>query len=279
MSEIKQLKTRDHDQVKSYLYKHFWSCIEIIKAFEKCGIKQDFVNKDAGIYYGYFYEDALEGLLVFTNNKKVLFHYSHEDFLKKVDVLKAIRHHRPEYLTGVTAQVKSIWKMFERTVKRYNYKESSYMIFEASVEATKPALHEIRPAVLRDANYHMPFFLNVEKHFGRKHMTTNQLKDRIQKRLNTQEYLVAETEGHLIGQGFVEEKIHAFWQIGGVYTSPAYRGQGLGRSMMSALITTIKDQGCVPILAVLKDNSPAINLYKIMGFNTVIDYSILELEF
>lgn len=279
MSEIKVLTNKEHEEVRKYLYDHFWPCIEIIKVFEKCGLKQDFINKDGGYYYGYYYEGHLEGILVFTNNKKMLCHYTNDDILKKVDVLKAIKYHKPEYLTGITEQVKNLWKMFERTVKRYNYKESCYMMVDKVLVDNEALDHKIRPAVLEDAKIHINFFLNVEKNFNRKHMTINQIKDRINDRLNTKEYLLAEDEGRLIAQGFIEEKIHAFWQIGGVYTAAKYRHKGLGKSVVLSLIKTIEEEGCVPILAVLKDNETAINLYKKIGFNTVIDYSILEIEF
>ena len=279
MSEIKVLTNKEHEEVRKYLYDHFWPCIEIIKVFEKCGLKQDFINKDGGYYYGYYYEGHLEGILVFTNNKKMLCHYTNDDILKKVDVLKAIKYHKPEYLTGITEQVKNLWKMFERTVKRYNYKESCYMMVDKVLVDNEASDHKIRPAVLEDAKIHINFFLNVEKNFNRKHMTINQIKDRINDRLNTKEYLLAEDEGRLIAQGFIEEKIHAFWQIGGVYTAAKYRHKGLGKSVVLSLIKTIEEEGCVPILAVLKDNEAAINLYKKIGFNTVIDYSILEIEF
>jgi len=279
LSEIKQLGQADHQEVKTYLYQQFWPCIDIIKVFEKTGLRQDFINKDAGVYYGYYYEGNLEGLVVFTNNKKMMVHYRHPSILKKVDVLKAIKKHKPEYATGPVDQLKSIWKMFERTLKRYNYKETYYMLYEDQDLKTITSDLCIRPAILEDAKYHMNFFLNVERQFDRKHMTINQIKDRINDRLGSREYLLIQDGDYLVGQGFVEEKIHAFWQIGGVYTSPKYRGQGLGRLLVSELIQTIQNQGCVPVLAVLKDNLPAYNLYKSMGFVAVMDFGILELEF
>jgi predicted GNAT family acetyltransferase len=279
LSEIKLLKTNDTDIVRHYLYKNFWSCIEIIKTFEKSGLRQDLMNKDAGVYYGYFYENILSGLLVFTNNKKMMVHYMNEDILKKVDLLKAIRYHKPEYFTGVSVQSKNIWKVFERTIKRYNYKESQYMVCDRKTFEEPTTSFKIRPAHLEDGQKNIGFFMHVEREFKRRHMTVNQLKDRIKRRHNTKEYLVAEVQGHVIGQGFIEEKIHGFWQIGGVYTSPLYRGLGVGESLMKTLMKVISENGCIPVLAVLKSNDSAIKLYNKIGFNAVVDYSIYEIEY
>ena len=237
------------------------------------------MNKDAGIYYGYFYDKVLSGLIVFTNNKKMMVHYMNEDILKKVDLLKAIRYHKPEYFTGVRLQAQEVWKVFERTIKRYNYKESQYMVCDINHFQDSNTSFIIRPAVPEDGQKNISFFMQVEREFKRRHMTVNQLKDRIKRRHNTKEYLVAEDKNHVIGQGFIEEKIHGFWQIGGVYTNPLYRGLGVGEGLMNALIIVISENGCIPILAVLKTNASAINLYEKIGFNAVVDYSIYEIEY
>ena len=279
MSEIKLLKTNDTDLVRHYLYKNFWSCIEIIKTFEKSGLRQDLMNKDAGVYYGYFYDKVLSGLIVFTNNKKMMVHYMNDDILKKVDLLKAIRFHKPEYFTGVSIQTQKIWKVFERTIKRYNYKESQYMVCDRNDFQDLETSFKIRPAHLEDGKKNLVFFMQVERDFKRHHMTINQLKDRIKTRHHTKEYLVAEENNHVIGQAFIEEKIHGFWQIGGVYTGPLYRGLGVGESLMNALMKVINENGCIPILAVLKNNGSAIKLYEKIGFNAVVDYSIYEIEY
>ena len=79
------------------------------------------MDKNSGDFYGYFEEGILEGLFLFTNNKRFLLHFINNNVSKKVDLLKAIKHYKPEYMSGVTENVSIIWKMFERTVKRYKY--------------------------------------------------------------------------------------------------------------------------------------------------------------
>jgi predicted GNAT family acetyltransferase len=279
LSEIKLLKTTDTEPVRNYLYKNFWSCIEIIKIFEKTGLKQDLMNKDAGVYYGYYYNDVLSGLIVFTNNKKMLAHYINDDLLKKVDLLKAIRFHKPEYFTAIDIQAQEIWKVFERTIKRYNYKESQYMVCDENSFEALMSPYNIRSAHLEDGQKNIGFFMQVEREFKRRHMSINQLKQRIKMRNKTREYLVVEDNHHIIAQGFVEEKIHGFWQIGGIYTSPLYRGKGVGELLVKTLMNVIAENACIPILAVLKNNEFAVKLYEKIGFNAVVAYSIYEIEY
>jgi predicted GNAT family acetyltransferase len=148
-------------------------------------------------------------------------------------------------------------------------------------------LHKLEPsnesyAVEADplkARTQMSFFVNVEKEFGRNHMTMNQLFKRIEDRKGNEEYLVCLEDDRYVAQGFVEDKLHAFWQIGGIYTLPSHRGKGLGRHIVTALCRTILEQGNLPILAVLKENQSAVSLYEKMGFEKSVDFSNIHIEF
>ena len=49
---------------------------------------------------------------------------------------------------------------------------------------------------------------------------------------------------------------------------PAYRGQGIGRSMLEAVIDRARQGGCCSVtLEVRADNEPAKHLYKSLGFS------------
>ncbi|MBN2797209.1 MAG: GNAT family N-acetyltransferase [Clostridia bacterium] len=278
MSQIIKLNEAHQAQVEKYFYSDFWGCIELIKCYEKAGLKYQIANKDSGVYYGYFEEKLLLGVFLFTNNKRCLLHFKSEQVTRKVDLLKAIKFHKPEYMSGPADMVALIWKMFERTVKRYNYKNSMYMVLNEKL-LDFSVDQQIVEATFNVAKASSNFLVAVEKHFGRNHMTINQIQKRIELKMGTGEYLFAQCDHQVVGQGFVEEKVKAFWQIGGVFVVPNKRGIGLARKLVCTLIQTIQSQGCIPILAVLKDNHSAVSLYESIGFVESIEFSIIEIEF
>ncbi|MBI9013548.1 MAG: GNAT family N-acetyltransferase [Clostridiales bacterium] len=282
MSLIKKLTQTDHEIVKSYIYQNFWGCIEIAKVFDKNGLKNKLSDKNSGDFLGFFTdENNLEGIFVFTNNKRFLLHVKNNDVTKKVDLLKAIKYYKPEYMSGPSKHVEMVWQMFERTVKRYKYSNSMYMVLE-DYQTLLDEFKEnrsIREASKGDAKKQIKFFLELEKHFGRNHMTINQLQNRIVERIGLNEYLVIDDGIRIVAQGFVEDKIKAFSQIGGIYTTPKFRNNGFSRSIVEHLSYYTIQKGNIPILAVLKDNISAIKVYESLQFKAKVDFSIIELEF
>jgi len=69
------------------------------------------------------------------------------------------------------------------------------------------------------------------------------------------------------GKGF------GYNQIGGVYTIPEYRSQGISTCLMKTLLNDIHISGKKAVLYVKKENKPALALYKKIGFDIVDDYS------
>jgi len=72
--------------------------------------------------------------------------------------------------------------------------------------------------------------------------------------------LVSVAGTHLISPS---ERIGA---IGNVYTLPSFRGQGLARACTSAVCKELIAQGLTTVLNVGTDNTPAIELYRRLGF-------------
>ncbi|MCH4890385.1 GNAT family N-acetyltransferase [Acidaminobacter sp. JC074] len=277
MSSIVRLTGNDHEMVSKYIYHNFWGCIEIAKVFDKNGLRNVISDKNAGTFLGFMNDEGLlEGLFVFTNNKRFLLHFKNDDVTKKVDLLKAVKHFKPDFMSGPKGQVEKVWQMFERTVKRYKYSNSMYMVLDKHDLEETPL---VREASLMDAKKQIKFLLEIEKSFKRNHMTINQMQKRIEERVHTGEYLVVEDQERLVAQGFVEDKIQAFSQIGGIYTSSDYRKKGYAKMIVSALCAEILSKGNIPILAVMSDNASAISVYESLGFVRTIDFSIIEIEF
>jgi len=63
-------------------------------------------------------------------------------------------------------------------------------------------------------------------------------------------------------------------QIGGVYVDPEFRGLGIGRGVVGALLDDIGTSGRHATLFVKKSNDIARSLYRALGFSVIRDYRI-----
>jgi predicted GNAT family acetyltransferase len=78
-------------------------------------------------------------------------------------------------------------------------------------------------------------------------------------------YIGIRDHGKLIAMAGERMKPEGWSEISAVCTDPAYRSRGLARSLMQALIDSIRDCGQQPFLHVV-EGAPAIRLYEAMGF-------------
>jgi GNAT superfamily N-acetyltransferase len=79
-------------------------------------------------------------------------------------------------------------------------------------------------------------------------------------------YLGIRREGKLIAMA--GERLHppGWTEISAVCTDPAHRGQGLATSLVRALVLNIRTRGEQALLHASATNTPAIRLYRSMGF-------------
>ena len=91
-------------------------------------------------------------------------------------------------------------------------------------------------------------------------------------------YLGVRRGGELVAMAGQRLRLPGFVEISAVCTDSAYRGQGLARGLVQALVAGIQADGDVPILHALASNVGAIRLYESLGFVTrrALDGLILE---
>lgn len=81
--------------------------------------------------------------------------------------------------------------------------------------------------------------------------------------------LFAREDGRLLGMigAMVEDVPHVAWIIS-VYVSPPARGQGVGKALMSAILSELAQSGSIRTakLSVNIHQKPALNLYQRCGF-------------
>jgi hypothetical protein len=65
-----------------------------------------------------------------------------------------------------------------------------------------------------------------------------------------------------------------WWQLGGIYTLPEYRGMGFARQVVGRIIVEAEENSKGISLFVKKENRPAISLYRRLGFTITGEYRI-----
>ena len=86
--------------------------------------------------------------------------------------------------------------------------------------------------------------------------------------------LAAELDGRLTGKININAQSLNFFQIGGVYVLPEYRGLGIAKAMTAALIREFALIKSRYSLFVKKANAPALRVYESLGFKKNGDYRI-----
>lgn len=102
----------------------------------------------------------------------------------------------------------------------------------------------------------------------------NQTRQYLKESLHRQICVHGIFENIITSKGMTNVQGRTLDQIGGVYTLPEYRNQGLGKRTMIELLRLIHHQEKDASLFVKKYNIPAISLYTNIGFSRAGDFSI-----
>ena len=92
--------------------------------------------------------------------------------------------------------------------------------------------------------------------------------------LSSEQILVAELAGQLVGKINTSAKSFSRYQIGGVYVRPDCRGMGIGIGMTGFFCESLLAQGKGLTLFVKKRNAAAVKVYRKAGFGVLADYRI-----
>jgi len=92
--------------------------------------------------------------------------------------------------------------------------------------------------------------------------------------LSTEQVLVAELNGLLVGKINTSAESFTRYQIGGVYVRPDCRGLGIGLKMTEVFSESLLARGKGLTLFVKKRNAAAVKVYRKAGFRVLADYRI-----
>lgn len=96
------------------------------------------------------------------------------------------------------------------------------------------------------------------------------------------EVLLAEEDGRAVGFALFFQNYSTFLAKPGIYledlfVEPAYRGRGLGKTLLSAVARLAVERGCGRFeWAVLDWNEPAIGFYRSLGARPLADWTVMR---
>lgn len=269
MLEFRQLLPPDGLQAAAFLNRFPEETLELTGRLEKYGLVNTHLHKKEGDWFGSFDEGNLTGVFQFSNHRSFLCHYTDDEILKKVILLKTMRHYSPRNLSGARQCMEPVYQMISRSVKDVRYSECWQMIAgETSGAIRKPVGEDLSFIDARqyDLNHAFDFLIEAEVAFGRKPRMNSDMKLRIMDREEQETYLFLSSKGRVVAQGMIEYHTSRYAQISAVYTAKELRGKGYGTILMQELMERIRAAGLLPALIVEKRNTPALTLYETLGF-------------
>jgi GNAT superfamily N-acetyltransferase len=89
-------------------------------------------------------------------------------------------------------------------------------------------------------------------------------------------FIILSMDNKLMAQACIQTVTINTNQVGAVYTLEEERGKGYGKAVVSELCERIAGRGKLPTLIVNKQNTPALNVYKALGFEQREEYLIIR---
>ncbi len=270
-----KLEKSDIELIEAYLNSYFEETIYFQKSLEQFRKGNPVTN-----FYGYLQNGELIGLFQFTNKNSLIVHYSDSVVLGNLNLLKAIKHHRPKYIKGERDVVEGIYRVICRTLESFHEDDSLLMGYaDTSMKYQAQIPYAWINAASEDVFQELKFFINVENQFGRNVKSINDISKNLREMLTQQKYYLVKGDSGLIGQGLIEEETEEIGIIGGIYVEPAYRQHGIGAAISIKLTEQLLERGKGAFLFVMTNNSNAISLYEKIGYKILMPYRILTVRY
>lgn len=270
-----KLEKSDIQQIEAYLENNFDETLYFQKIFEE--LKQGILQ---GTFYGYMQQGDLLGLFYFSNKNSLTVHYSDSVVLGNLNLLKAIKHHKPKYIKGEVSVIEGIYRVICRTLDSIHEDDSVLMVYDDNRTIGEVEIpFEWISAASGDVFQELKFFINVENQFGRNVKSINDISKDLREMLKLKKYYLVRSSQGLIGQGLIEEETEKLGIIGGIYVDPSYRKQGIGEAISLKLTRQLLEKDKKPYLFVMSNNKNAIHLYEKIGYKLSTPYRILTVRY
>lgn len=237
-----------------------------------------------GFFYGYLESDMhLQGIFYFSNKSVMALHCTNEKILGNLQLLKAIKHHKPKFIKSLPRMIDGIYKLVCRSVIATIESKSTLMVYDQGllpISVIEPyecitGKHDIVDELLSD----LRFFIDVETHFGRQVKAINDIVKEFKSLIAQKNYMLIVTGKEIVAQGLIEDETDNMGILAGIYVAPKYRHKGLGEMLSCTLTNELISRGKKPYLFVMNNNINARRLYEKTGYKAIEQYSMLTVTY
>lgn len=97
-------------------------------------------------------------------------------------------------------------------------------------------------------------------------------------RITTLRTYLAQANGQALAAASTSAETRAAAMVGGVWTAPDWRGQGLSTAVVAALSRDLLGEGRVPYLFYRVDNAPAEHVYMRLGYRVIGGWTVVYFD-
>jgi predicted GNAT family acetyltransferase len=133
----------------------------------------------------------------------------------------------------------------------------------------------IRRAGIGDVGALTRLYLGAE---GFESMTAEQIARVMQGRVTLLRTYLAESDTDIVAAASTSAEARSAAMIGGVWTGPAHRNQGLSTAVVAALSHELLEEGCAPYLFYRVDNAPAARVYTRIGYRAIGRWTVVYFD-
>jgi GNAT superfamily N-acetyltransferase len=274
MSIIKLLEERDHDITIQFLERDHELNLIMIFDIQNYGIENNgYVFQ--GNYYGAFKAGTLSGVACHYNIGSMLLYTPEEQLIPELVGHIARMENTPRYLIARAdwAEI-ALRSLEEQGIRHARAEKQEYLVltkksfaprFGSAARFAKPG--DLATLIRLHRSFQMEYFGSLTE-------VEEELARMAETRMARSGIAVAECGGEIVAKAEILVRTPRMALIGGVYTKPPCRGQGLSFACMSLLCEKILESREKACLNVAGANVPAQHVYKGIGFRRICDYQM-----
>lgn len=271
---IRQLNEWDRPILFDYLQRNEEDTAFLLGNAGRYGIMNRGDILRCGDYFGYFEEGILKGVIAFYNMGTCAPHYESSGAVPYFVQLMIVG--RYSMLIGRDRIIRPLYEATRHYKSLKKFEECSYCVnsnfkpfklegiefLDVTGDNSTDILSFVRKAYLRG--------FEVER-------TIEGTKQLLSQKNEDEEFIILSKDNKLLAQACIQTATDSTSQIGAVYTLEEERGKGYGKAVVSELCERIRGKGKLPTLIVNKQNTPALDAYRALGFEHHDDYLIIRL--
>jgi len=277
--KISAYSHKDHEAVMAFLLKYERYAVNLLQEFLKGSIP----------FYLLKNNDELEGVFCFpvSGQIKHCLPFNSREKIKDagtalIEFFKKNTSHKFFSLVGEKTGTEIFRKVIEVTVHKEEHHSQQYILMEdKNLEQSYYELRdgcEIEKCSVEDAKELLPIqkaYELEEVYYDKKDFKTSVCLFNLEKSLKENYVAGLKFDGRFAAKGGSNAMGENFVQLGGIFTSKEFRGQGFASAIVQHLTGTFAGQNKKCVLFVKIQNEKAINLYKKCGFEEIAKFEIV----